>query len=128
LAHLYWLADRKELNLVTSETAAANLPPRDPTTQTGSFVTSVTQLDDKQHVNGMGYVVQLADGSFIVYDGGYDSQVSTLWGIPSKPKKLGVVDEIVIRAWVLTHFHDDHIILHFGLLLENMGHRFGWNM
>lgn len=66
---------------------------------------SVTQIYSG-HLNGMGYIVRLEDGSFILYDGGYADCVEEIW------KQLcllnGGADGIVIRAWVLTHSHADH--------------------
>ena len=106
MAHIYWLKNTGELNVVLSQTAAATLPPVTPTVTTGDTVTSVTQIKDVGHVNGMGYVIQLADGSFIVYDGAYSDQARKL---VSTREDLVPAGEIpVIRAWVMTHSHDDH--------------------
>ena len=57
---------------------------------------------------GMGYLIRLTNGEFIVVDGGYRSKTAadTLLAIltannvrPGKP---------VVAAWFLTHMHDDH--------------------
>ena len=77
MAHIYWLKNAGELNLVLSQTAASTLPPVTPAVTTGDTAVSVTQIKDAAHVNGMGYVIQLADGSFIVYDGAYSVTPST---------------------------------------------------
>jgi beta-lactamase superfamily II metal-dependent hydrolase len=53
----------------------------------------------------MGYIVQLTDGSFILYDGGYPESADEILAFlqsHSGGKKP------VIRAWVMTHFHGDH--------------------
>ncbi len=106
LAHLYYHPANKELNLVRSETAADTLPPATPAVTDGSIPCTVTQLNQNPvEVNGMGYVIQLTDGSFIVYDGGYpasaDELLDTLQSLSEGKKPL-------IRAWVMTHLHGDH--------------------
>ncbi len=106
LAHLYYHPQNKELNLVRSETAADTLPPATPVNGGGEFPCTVTQLNQhKAHFNGMGYVVQLTDGSFILYDGGYPESADEILAFlqsHSGGKKP------VVRAWVMTHLHGDH--------------------
>ena len=107
MAHLYWIKNRGELCVVLSDTAGATLPPTPtPDIMLGGYAPSVTQMRDSSNVNGMCYIVQLPDGSFIVYDGSYEkratkvlAQIKALHGEEGTP---------LIRAWVLTHAHDDH--------------------
>ena len=106
MAHIYWLKNSGELNIVLSATASATLPPVTPEVTTGDTPVSVTQMQDKTHVNGMGYIIQLADGSFIVYDGAYSDQARRLVSVLEDMVPAGQVP--VIRAWVMTHSHDDH--------------------
>ena len=106
MAHVYWLEALNELNIVISNTAANNLPPVIPDVTDGDVECSIVQLEDSSHVNGMSYVIQLKDGSYIVYDGSYASQAEKLLNYlqdnhKGKRKPL-------IRAWVITHSHDDH--------------------
>ena len=106
LAHLYYHPTGKELNVVLSPTAADTLPPSKPEKTDGDFPCTVTQLNQSPTaINGMGYVVQLKDGSFIVYDGGFldsgEELLDTLNDLSGGEKPL-------IRAWVLTHLHNDH--------------------
>lgn len=61
----------------------------------------------------MGYVYQLADGSFFVIDGGWGDYNPKL---SSAPTLMAVLSEyapdpnnIVIAAWMLSHQHTDHI-------------------
>ena len=54
--------------------------------------------------NGMGYIIRLADGSFMIFDGGYsggDRVYSTL-------RQLEPKGELVIAAWFISHPHGDH--------------------
>lgn len=106
MAHVYWLKDNGELNIVISETAASTLPPMTPAVTDGDFACTVVQFKDNSNVNGMAYVIQLKDGSFIIYDGSYSSQARHIQRYldahhtgEGKP---------IVRAWILTHSHNDH--------------------
>ena len=65
---------------------------------------------------GNAYIITLADGSFIVYDGGrgYDDDVANLWTALNALYKEAFGTEptasnpIHIRAWILSHEHSDH--------------------
>ncbi len=103
--HIYWVQSTKELSVVEAPNGGYTLPPQDPSITTGKTKTTVTQLKST-YVNGMSYIVQLADGSFVIYDGGYPDTDDDLW---NKLVELNNgTSGIVIRAWVLTHGHDDH--------------------
>ena len=74
----------------------------------------------------MGYVYQLADGSFFIIDGGYSAGANkeenkvttpqiTYKGNSSAPYLIELLEEfapdknnIVIAAWFMTHMHEDH--------------------
>ena len=107
MAHVYWLKSKGELCIVLSDTAGGTLPPAaSPEIMQGEYTPSITQMRDSSNVNGMCYIIQLPDGSFIVYDGSYEkrgnkvvSQLQELHGEEGTP---------LVRAWVLTHSHDDH--------------------
>lgn len=109
LYHFYIPADRAD-RLRVAYSDHANLP-EEPTTTTGSYETAVVQLklpltDANIWSNGMGYVVRLADGSFLIFDGGYAEQADQLW--QTLVKLHGSEDGIIVRAWCLTHAHGDH--------------------
>lgn len=107
MAHIYWIKYSGELNIVLSDTAGATLPPANtPEIAEGSVKPSVTQMRDSSNVNGMCYIVQLPDGSFIVYDGSYEKRANK---VLAQIEELHVGDGVpLIRAWVLTHSHNDH--------------------
>lgn len=106
MVHIYWYKNTGELNVVVSPTAADALPIKNPSVTTGSYRTGITQITQPEYVNGMGFVIQLADGSFIVYDGGYPGQAERIYRHMKNSVPAG--ENIVIRAWVLTHSHSDH--------------------
>lgn len=66
-----------------------------------SISTAATDYNDC----GMGYIWQLADGSFIVIDGGYASNATQLYNYMKAKAPNG---KIVIAAWILTHPDNDH--------------------
>ncbi len=106
LAHIYWLKNSGDLNIVLSSTAGATLPPAAPDVTTGDTPVTVTQMKDANHVNGMGYFVQLSDGSFIVFDGSYSDQSRRL--VKAMQDLCPAGQKPLVRAWVLSHSHDDH--------------------
>lgn len=109
LYHLYLTADQAGLRVVRSD--KANLPPQGAI-QAGEGEITLTQLrlyktESNVYTNGMGYVIRLSDGSFIIVDGGHNDQVvDQLWNtlVDQNGGKTG----IVVRAWLLTHSHGDH--------------------
>ena len=104
LVHVYWIECEQELNVVCSVTGGGALPFCEMA-EGGEYAPSVTQLwSDK--ANGMGYVVQLSDGSFIIYDGGYNHHAEHLFD--TLAQMSGTHKDIVIRAWIITHSHGDH--------------------
>ena len=106
MAHVYWFKDKGELNIVLSDTAADSLPPMTPAVTDGEYECSIVQLEDNANVNGMSYVIQLKDGSYIVYDGSYVGQARKLQKyLVDNYKGEG---KPIVRAWVLTHSHNDH--------------------
>lgn len=55
---------------------------------------------------GMGYVIKLGDGRFVVVDGGYSDNADSLYAALDEQAGDG---EIVIAAWIFTHAHSDHV-------------------
>lgn len=108
MAHVYWHPLNGELNVVVSDTAADTLPPATPAVTDGQYDCTITQIKDSQNFIGMGYVIRLKDGSYIVYDGSYANQAAKLLKCITSNHKGG--GKPIIRAWVLTHSHNDHYL------------------
>lgn len=70
----------------------------------------LTQLKLPDEAYGMGYLIRLGDGRFIVIDGGLrapgDQSSKQLM---DTIQKQNVLDKVTIAAWILTHPHKDHI-------------------
>ena len=88
------------------------LPPLkgDETVRCSPSVTMIGQdgtADD--HVYGMSFLFQLPNGSFVIFDGGYDDNAAadrlydklTELALPGQP--------VTIAAWLMTHTHNDHV-------------------
>lgn len=67
--------------------------------------------------NGMCYMFRLEDGSFIIFDGGHKGELDTE-NMPRQNSRriYEIIKEyspdpknLVIKAWIITHGHDDHI-------------------
>ena len=78
----------------------------------------ITQLsfDESVKNRGMGYVITLEDGSYLIVDGGMNQaggggqdEVMLYNYLQSHNQRTD--GKIVIAAWVFTHEHDDHVSL-----------------
>ena len=59
--------------------------------------------------NGMSMVYLLADGTFLIYDGGHnESDADQLWRTLSDVAAENGLGTVRISAWMLTHCHSDH--------------------
>ncbi len=84
---------------------------------------SITALPMVATAVGMGYVIMLEDGSFIVFDGGRQNDtLDRLWNIMvslhtrTYGKAPTTENPIHISAWVVTHSHSDHYDVFFKFL------------
>lgn len=96
---------------IISETAK-NLPNVTYTATSKNCSSSITQLrfDDDAKNFGMGYVITLEDGSYLIVDGGgsngNDEDVLYNYLADNNKRTDG---KIVIAAWIFTHEHWDHV-------------------
>jgi hypothetical protein len=105
MVHACYYPSKGECNVTLSDTAADTLPPKSPSVTDGTYPCTVAQIEQIR-LNGMSYVVQLKDGSYILYDGGYTEQADRIATyLKENYKGEG---KPVIRAWLLTHSHNDH--------------------
>ena len=56
--------------------------------------------------NGMSYVLQLTDGSYVIWDGGWAGDATELYQLLKRNAPSGSVPHI--RFWIFTHLHGDH--------------------
>ena len=68
-------------------------------------------LDDKGAVSGdsQGCIIRFADGSFMIYDGGNNNSYQSKQIYDLLINFAPDPQNVVVRAWVFSHFHGDHI-------------------
>ena len=97
----------QEVRLTIEELASNPLPATTPEAYEVICDSTVTQigLESAGMQNGMSYIIKLADGSFIVIDGGNVSCVDLFM---TNIEALANGEPITIAAWIITHIHNDH--------------------
>ena len=107
--HMYYLKRVNELRVVAQNNAVL---PTNSYTYEKLCSPAVTQLGlyhDNETYTGMGYLIRLEDGTFVVIDGGhgleYNAKLLYDTMLAQKPAEM---DEIIITAWIVTHAHGDH--------------------
>lgn len=108
-----------KLRVLAESLSSTALPPRSGEeafdtvcdtllTQVGLYYDN-GDIPKTDYANGMSYVMRLADGSFLVVDGGHnkESDADRLYEVMKKqaPDK----EHIVIAAWFFSHAHHDHV-------------------
>ena len=107
------------LKVVTAPLDAVTLPGEEILTANPSYEkktdASITALWLKSEAVGMGYVIMLEDGRFVIFDGGrMDESTSRLWEMLNRLYKKAnghapsTDKPIEIAAWIITHSHSDH--------------------
>ncbi len=76
----------------------------EPTMANMSQDRAITPLADG---NGMDYIFTLADGSYLILDGGYGEDAERIYNFLLDNNKR-TDGKIVIHAWYITHGHGDH--------------------
>ncbi len=69
-------------------------------------LTAVGLSYTSDETNGMSYLLRLADGSFVIFDGGFERDSEHLYELLCAQNVRG--GKPYIRAWILTHMHSDH--------------------
>ena len=107
--HMYYLKRVKELRVIAQN--KAQLPTNSYSYEKlcSPAVTQLGLYHDQETYTGMGYLIRLEDGTFVVIDGGnaleYNAKLLYETMLEQKPDEL---DEIIITAWIVTHAHGDH--------------------
>ena len=108
--HVYWNPSSGEMRLITDKNFTQNKLPVDESHTDGSYPVKLHQLQAYTGTGdgGLGFVIRLSDGRFIVVDGGHntDTEVKEIYDFMVANQ---VTDTITIAAWVITHEHGDHV-------------------
>lgn len=107
--HVYYSAMQNTVRIMTgkSDMLMKDIAPQAPITD-GKI--SQTPLDQGNWgMYGMGYVITLPDGRFLLVDGGkYDCDDPLILYRYLKANNVRPDGKIVIAAWIITHYHVDH--------------------
>ena len=104
----------QELRITWEARSNTYLPMSNNYTPLNGCTTTITELGlgdayDEDPGNGMSHVIRLADGSFIVIDGGHNpAAASQLYNVLVKQAAEVGISKPVIAAWIFTHSHSDH--------------------
>lgn len=91
-----------------------NNRPTVTTSQVTMFGCEFKASDGSYKGNGLSLLYRLSDGSFVIVDGGHDTN-SSYWAsnlisaIKSQAKDYATGKEIRIAAWFISHAHGDHM-------------------
>lgn len=110
MVHLYYLHHIQEVRIITAPMLSTVLPPKEiePYSKVTDSKITLMALDISSHEdNGLGIVVTLEDGSYIIVDGGYEEDAAALYQYLADNNKRPD-GKVVIAAWLLTHAHGDH--------------------
>ena len=109
--HVYYTDYEKAVRLITGDVKVTGLAKDNVTGEAKVTEFSVTQMDltyASSTSGGMGYVITLEDGRFVIVDGGTSNatDATKLYKLLQKLNKRS--DGIKIAGWILTHEHSDH--------------------
>lgn len=116
--HIFYEGGYRQLCVLIEEYDEEMLPPKAASytkvcetqfAQVGLEYKYDNKADLKNVQNGMCYVWRLEDGRFIIMDGGFSYKDSS--GVLLNVLREMAVDpnNIVIAAWIISHFHGDHV-------------------
>ena len=109
----------KQIRISVDRADKTGLAPRaEDNVYTKKVSSSVTQIgceispdggDIADRQIGMCYIFRLADGSFILEDGGFNHKIYADRIYNTLVELNGGPDNIIIAAWIFSHTHGDHI-------------------
>ena len=76
------------------------------TGKTDLYLMHMDYTNQYSHDNGLGLISKLADGSFLIIDGGWGRDASNL--IEYLEKNTPATTKPVVSLWLITHSHEDH--------------------
>lgn len=104
----------KELRVMWEARANTYLIPSNDYKTLAGCTTTITEIGlgdsyNSDPGNGLAHVIRLADGSFLVIDGGHNAAAATqLYEVLSKQAAEVGKSKPTIAAWIFTHSHSDH--------------------
>ena len=111
MLHTYYTAANGTLRVLSAPLDETSLFPKTATAYTKVTDSDVALLSlsyQEDSNNGMSVVFTLADGSYLVYDGGETADHAQRLYQYLKDHNRRTDGKIVIAGWMLTHAHTDH--------------------
>lgn len=116
IVNVMYLAASREVRVVTDDRATFSLqglPEENVYEDLGMSSLTVVAIEETGWPGGMGYIMELADGTFFIIDGGYYngsniSKSSAEWVYKTLRKMADDPENITVAAWLITHPHGDH--------------------
>lgn len=112
MLHTYWVKYSKQVRTIVAKT---NLLPITSNTGNNNVTTpSVHQLKvlvpaaKNELDGGLGMIIRLADGRFIIYDGGNNNEANAKEIYDYLKATAPNPNKIVIATWFISHAHTDH--------------------
>ena len=103
MIHTYWLERYEEVRTVVANTERL---PFTSNAQVDANCTPV--LHQMEGVDEQGHIIRLADGRFIIVDGGEPTEENAVEIYTFLKENAPDPQKIVIAAWYITHAHSDH--------------------
>lgn len=106
--HLSWIDCLDEVRVLIGEgtknvTSVGDLSANG---QTDLYLMHMDYKNQYSHDNGLGMIAALADGSFLIIDGGWGRDAANLIGYLESRTPAG--KKPVVSTWLITHSHEDH--------------------
>ena len=107
--HAYYTEHNNQMRIIGAKNAVLPSTEKVSYTKTTEPTFTLFGLEKAGSAGGLGCMIGLPDGSFIIVDGGHktkteaDDIANTLYKLSGNSKK------IIIRAWIFTHAHSDHV-------------------
>ena len=109
--YCYYISNKKVTYIIKSPNQ--NLEIREQDNKYEAVTTPILTQTMLQYIEwpaGMGYIIRLSDGRFILIDGGYmESNGKESTRLYEILERQNVLDKITIAAWFITHPHGDHL-------------------
>ncbi len=117
MLHAYWTGYAREVRVTVAQDG--KLPIDSPAVGSETYEPTFHMLSALKEVSlnngafkssdgGLGFIVRLSDGRFIIYDGGNDTSSNGKDIYDYLKKAAPDPDNIVIATWYISHFHSDH--------------------
>ena len=109
--YAYYIANKHRTYIITSPDTLLE-PRKEDNAYTKVCEPQLTQLrlKSQEQKEGMSYVLRLADGRFIIVDGGWNEldyyQAKDLYDLL---EEQNVLNKITVAAWIISHPHGDHL-------------------